>query len=118
MEWRVNLHWKLTEDNIKDNHEVFSNRSRSMDQIAEKYKEFMTDGGSGFGFGQRDMDWTFNSDAIAHECMQAMMVELCRELGVTLQDYDLNMGFDGTLEWLEKHKIEIYITEINPEDYE
>ena len=47
-----------------------------MDKIAEKYKEFMTDGGSGFGFGQRDMDWTFNSNAIAHECMQDMMIEL------------------------------------------
>ena len=115
MEWRVNLQWKLTED---DDASIFRDRSKSMDKIAEKYKEFMTDGGSGFGFGQRDMDWTFNSDAIAHECMQAMMVDLCRELGVTLQDYDLNMGFDGTLEWLEKHNIEIYITEINLEDYD
>ena len=115
MEWRVNLQWKLTED---DDASIFRDRSKSMDKIADKYKEFMTDGGSGFGFGQRDMDWTFNSDAIAHECMQAMMVDLCRELGVTLQDYDLNMGFDRTLEWLEKHNIEIYITEINPEDYD
>ena len=136
MEWRVNLQWKLTEDDIgkaaidalnstndaveiaRLHASIFRDRSKSMDKIAEKYNEFMTDGGSGFGFGQRDMDWTFNSDAIAHECMQAMMVDLCRELGVTLQDYDLNMGFDGTLEWLEKHNIEIYITEINPEDYD
>ena len=112
MEWRVNLHWKLTEDNIKDNHEVFSNRSRRMDQIAEKYKAFMTDGGSGFGFGQRDMDWTFNSNAIAHECMQAMMVELSRELNF---EY---LGFDETLEALDEKEIEIYITEYVREDYD
>tara|TARA_B100001287_G_scaffold276629_1_gene288304 strand:- start:1523 stop:1885 length:363 start_codon:yes stop_codon:yes gene_type:complete len=115
MEWRVNLQWKLTED---DDASIFRDRSKSMDKIAEKYNEFMTDGGSGFGFGQRDMDWTFNSNAMAIECMQAMMVDLCRELGVTLQDHDTTFGFDDTLEWLKKHNIEIYITEINPEDYD
>lgn len=109
MEWRVNLNWKMTAD---DDVALFRDRSKRMDQIADKYKDFMTDGGSGFGFGQRDMDWTFNSNAIAHECMQDMMVELSRELNF---EY---LGFDETLEWLEKHNIEIYITEYNPEDYD
>ena len=108
MEWRVNLQWKLTEDD-----EQSFDRSKRMDQIAEKYNEYMTDGGSGFGFGQRDMDWSFNSDAIAHECMQAMMVDLHN------QEFKQDpRSFDDTLEWLEKHNIDIYITEINPEDYE
>ena len=112
MEWRVNLQWKLTEDNIGDNHEVFRQRSKNMNRIADKYDGFMTDAGSGFGFDQRDMDWTFNSDAIAHECMQDMMVELSRELNF---EY---LGFDETLEALDERKIQIYITEFNPEDYE
>jgi len=113
MEWRVNLHWKLTLDDYgKDNYEVFSNRSRRMDQIAEKYKEFITDGGSGFGFGQRDMDWTFSSNTMAHECMQAMMVELSRELNFGY------LGFDDTLEALDEKEIQIYITEYEREDYD
>ena len=109
MEWRVNLQWKLTED---DDASIFRDRSKSMDKIADKYKEFMTDGGSGFGFGQRDMDWTFNSNAIAHECMQAMMVELSRELNFGY------LSFDDTLEALDEKEIEIYITEYVREDYD
>lgn len=109
MEWRVNLSWKLTAD---DEASLFRDRSQRMDQIADKYKDFMTDGGSGFGFGQRDMDWTFNSDAIAHECMQAIMVELCRELNLG------TLAFDATLDALDDRDIQVYITEYNPEDYD
>ncbi len=105
MEWRINLSWKMTAD---DDASLFKDRSQRMDQCADKYKDFMTDGGSGFGFGQRDMDWTFNSDAIAHECMQAMMIELSRELNFTY------LGFDDTLEALDEKEIQIYITEYNP----
>ena len=108
MEYRVMLRWK-DDGNI----ETFSNRSKRMDEIANKYDEYMTDGGSGFGMGWRDMDWSFNSDAIAHECMQGMMVDLTEEFK---QDH---RSFDDTLDWLEAKGIEIYIVEIEPtEDLE
>lgn len=118
MEYRVMLRWK-DDGSI----ETFSNRSKRMDEIANEYDEYMTDGGSGFGMGWRDMDWQFSHLDIAQQCMskmQATLMQLWADPQLlesqwwqrTIPDSDWEQGW-------RPEDIEIYIVEIEPtEDLE
>lgn len=105
IEYKVIVRWK-DDGNI----ETFKNRTEAMDRIAKPYDEYMTDGGSGFGMGWRDMDWSFNDNMIADECLNKMKEELWKSL--IRQGAKAHLTLMDRL--LEEAGIEIYMVDVWP----